>query len=68
MRGGAARLSTLTGQTIDGNNLLIGVFGGDTNGGNLGQAYRFSAAATVPEPTTLTLFGAARAGPARVVR
>ena len=55
-------------QAIDGNNLPIGAFGEDTNGGNVGQVYGFSAAVAVPETTTHTLFGVARAEPVLAVR
>ena len=35
---------------IDGNNVLIGAFGDDTNGGSVGQAHLFT-----PEPSTFLL-------------
>ena len=40
---------------IDGNNVLIGARNDDTFGTNVGQAYLFTQATAVPEPSTLAL-------------
>jgi WD40 repeat protein len=56
---------------LDGNNVLIGAFGDDTNGSNVGQAHLFTMAENdtdVPEPGTIALIGTGLAGLAMAAR